>query len=368
MPLTSRDDLGGGSLTALPIIETEAQDISAYIPTNLISITDGQIYLSPTLFELGVMPAVDVGKSVSRVGGKAQRAAYRAVAGDLKLAYAQFTELESFAKFGTRLDENTRKIIEHGQRIRAILKQPEFEPASVPEQIVVLVALTGGLFDSVPIDKMREAEQALRKAAADIPAEVRQRFSSNDKLSEADHKAILQVVGKAIAPFQPKPAPEPKEEAMSDTLASLRRKIGGAGDLESVVRSMKALAASSIGQYEKSVLALADYDRTVELGLAVCLRHRGASRRRAAGPAGAAAKTISAIVFGSDQGLVGQFNDVLADFVAKTLDALPGEKKVWAVGERIHAAAGGCRSDAGGTFRRSDFRQRHHAARRADSR
>ena len=204
------DDLHGGSLTALPIIETEAQNISAYIPTNLISITDGQIYLSPTLFELGVLPAVDVGKSVSRVGGKAQRAAYRAVAGDLKLAYAQFTELESFAKFGTRLDENTRKIIDHGQRIRAVLKQPELEPASVPEQIVILVALTGGLLDSVPIDKVREAEQALRKATADIPAEVRQRFSSNDKLSDDDRKTILQVAKKAIASFQPKPAPEPK--------------------------------------------------------------------------------------------------------------------------------------------------------------
>jgi F-type H+-transporting ATPase subunit alpha len=120
---------GGGSLTALPIIETEAQDISAYIPTNLISITDGQIYLSPSLFELGVLPAVDVGKSVSRVGGKAQWAAYRAVAGDLKLAYAQFEELETFARFGARLDDDTRKIIEHGRRIRACLKQPEFAPS-----------------------------------------------------------------------------------------------------------------------------------------------------------------------------------------------------------------------------------------------
>jgi F-type H+/Na+-transporting ATPase subunit alpha len=205
------DDLHGGSLTALPIIETEAQDISAYIPTNLISITDGQIYLSPTLFELGVLPAVDVGKSVSRVGGEAQWAAYRAVAADLKLAYAQFTELESFAKFGTRLDDYTRKIIDHGQRIRAVLMQPQFEPASVPEQIVVLVALTGGLLDSVPLGKMRDAEQALRKAAADAPVEVRQRFSSNEKLSDDDRKAILQVVGKAIAPFQPQPVPEAKK-------------------------------------------------------------------------------------------------------------------------------------------------------------
>ncbi|HKI17353.1 MAG TPA: F0F1 ATP synthase subunit gamma [Isosphaeraceae bacterium] len=123
---------------------------------------------------------------------------------------------------------------------------------------------------------------------------------------------------------------------MSDTLASLRRKISGAGDLKSVVRSMKALAASSIGQYEKSVLALVDYDRTVEFGLAVSLRNRHAAAEQAGRP-GAVAKTVTAIVFGSDQGLVGQFNDVLVDFVAKALDPLPGEKKVWAVGERVQA-------------------------------
>ena len=197
-----RDDLGGGSLTALPIIETEAQNISAYIPTNLISITDGQIYLSPTLFELGVLPAIDVGEIRFGVGGKAQRAAYRTVAGDLKLTYAQFTELESFAKFGTRLDEHTRKIVDHGQRIRAVLKQPELEPASVPQQILVLVALTSGLLDNVPLEKVREAVQSLRKAAEEIPDQVRQRFDSSDKLSDEDRKALLAIANQAIDSFQ----------------------------------------------------------------------------------------------------------------------------------------------------------------------
>ena len=149
-----REELGGGSLTALPIIETEAQDISAYIPTNLISITDGQIYLSPSLFALGVLPAIDVGKSVSRVGGKAQRAVYRAVTGDLKLDYAQFEELETFARFGARLDKDTLRIIEHGRRIRACLRQPESAPVSMIEQIGLLLALTARLFDDVPIDRM----------------------------------------------------------------------------------------------------------------------------------------------------------------------------------------------------------------------
>ena len=207
-----RPELGGGSLTALPIIETEAQNISAYIPTNLISITDGQIYLSPSLFELGVLPAVDVGKSVSRVGGKAQRAAYRAVAGDLKLAYAQFEELETFSRFGARLDEDTRKIIEHGRRIRACLKQPEFAPVSVPAQIAILLALTAKLFDTVPIDQMTEAEHALHQAAANIPAEVRARFETADKLSDEDRRTIIEIARQALASFQPKPESQPEHQ------------------------------------------------------------------------------------------------------------------------------------------------------------
>jgi len=200
-----RKELGGGSLTALPIIETEAQNMSAYIPTNLISITDGQIYLSPSLFELGVLPAVDVGKSVSRVGGKAQRAAYRAVTGDLKLAYAQFEELETFSRFGARLDEDTRKIIEHGRRIRACLRQPEFAPVSVPAQIAVLLALTAELFDDVPLDRMTDAEQAVRDAAAEIPAEVSGRLDTADKLSDEDRRAIIGIARQALKKFSPEP-------------------------------------------------------------------------------------------------------------------------------------------------------------------
>jgi len=205
-----RAGLKNGSLTALPIIETEAQDISAYIPTNLISITDGQIYLSPSLFELGVLPAVDVAKSVSRVGGDAQRAAYRSVAGDLKLAYAQFEELETFARFGASLDASTRASIEHGRRIRACLKQAEGAPVSVPVQIVVLVALTAKLFDVVPLERMTEAEHAVREAAAGIPAEMCARFEAAAGLSEEDRKAILDIAQKALAPFQPKPPPKPE--------------------------------------------------------------------------------------------------------------------------------------------------------------
>src|SRR5664280_933521 len=218
-----RTELGSGSLTALPIIETEAQNISAYIPTNLISITDGQIYLSPSLFELGVLPAIDVGKSVSRVGGKAQRAAYRVVAGDLKLAYAQFEELETFARFGARLDEDTRKIIEHGRRIRACLKQSEFTPVSVPEQIAILPALTAELFDPVPIDQMTDAGHAVQEAAANIPAEVCARFDTAETLSDEDRATIVEIARNALARFQPKP--ESKPEAKPESKPEVRTEV-----------------------------------------------------------------------------------------------------------------------------------------------
>jgi len=198
--------LKGGSLTALPIIETEAQDISAYIPTNLISITDGQIYLSPTLFESGILPAVDVGKSVSRVGGNAQLPAFRAIS-DLKLQYSQFEELESFARFGTRLDENTQKTINHGNRIRECLKQNELSPLSVSEEIIVLLSLTSGLLDDVAIEKIPDAEQALLSQMNAFPAELLKSLWSDKPITDQDKAAVLKTAGELIAPFKKKTEP-----------------------------------------------------------------------------------------------------------------------------------------------------------------
>nr|WP_298138602.1 alternate F1F0 ATPase, F1 subunit alpha [uncultured Pseudomonas sp.] len=193
---------GAGSLTALPIIETEAQDISAYIPTNLISITDGQIYLSPALFELGVLPAVDVSKSVSRVGGKAQRAAYRAVAGDLKLAYAQFEELETFARFGARLGDDSLRVIDHGRRIRACLKQAESAPVSVPAQIATLLALSSELFDGIALAQMRGAGAVVAEAAARLPMDLRERLQAPGKLRDEDREVIIEAARQALRTFQ----------------------------------------------------------------------------------------------------------------------------------------------------------------------
>lgn len=188
-----KNEFGGGSLTALPIVETEAQNMAAYIPTNLISITDGQIYLSPTLFGLGVLPAVDVGRSVSRVGGKAQLPSYHAVTGSLKLSYAQFEELENFARFGTKLDSHTLQTINHGRRVRACVKQGVGELYSVEEQLFLLLALNAGLFDHVPLERMDEVQKYLKSHTNTIPEQILLRLSSKQKLDKEDERKLVEV-------------------------------------------------------------------------------------------------------------------------------------------------------------------------------
>lgn len=188
-----RDSLGGGSLTALPIAETEAQNVSAYIPTNLISITDGQIYLSPTRFQRGVLPAVDVGRSVSRVGGKTQLPAYRAVASDLRLSYSQFEELEAFSRFSSRLDEETKQTLERGRRVREIFKQPQYETLSVPQQIVVLLAVTDGVFDGVPETELPATADRLQAEMLARFPNLCERLPSPHGLSKEDRKQLLEA-------------------------------------------------------------------------------------------------------------------------------------------------------------------------------
>jgi len=194
-------ELGGGSLTALPIIETEAQNLSAYIPTNLISITDGQIYLSPTMFQKGTMPAVDAGKSVSRVGGKTQLPAYRAVAGDLRLSYSQFRELESFARFGTRLDDQTRETLERGYRVREVLKQDQYQTMPAPEQIAVLFAMTEGILDGVPVEKISEVEDDIRKSMKEDLPELCHDILEGKKLDEESRQKLEKICREVVEGF-----------------------------------------------------------------------------------------------------------------------------------------------------------------------
>jgi F-type H+-transporting ATPase subunit alpha len=203
----------GGSLTALPIIETEAQDISSYIPTNLISITDGQIYLSPKLFEDGVLPAVDIGKSVSRVGGKSQLAAYSEVGGNLRLSYSQFEELETFARFGTRLDTETQKTLEHGRRIREVLRQTQFEPIQAPEQIAILLATTAGVLDEIPLDEVASVKKRIINTFSERLPELYKRIQSSEKLTPEDRDMLLNM-SRSLLKVESDPGKDIKEISM----------------------------------------------------------------------------------------------------------------------------------------------------------
>jgi len=189
---------GGGSLTALPIAETQAGNISAYIPTNLISITDGQIYLDPRLFYEDQKPAVDVGKSVSRVGGKTQAPVLQALSESLRLDYAQFLELEVFTRFGTMVDERTRKVIEHGRRIRAVLRQPQFAPLTLGEQVAQLTAVSQGVLDDVPLNRVDAFRAALGAWLAEYCPEVVSLDDQAATLSE-DLRGRLSTALKALA-------------------------------------------------------------------------------------------------------------------------------------------------------------------------
>lgn len=155
------DELGGGSMTALPVIETQAGDVAAYIPTNVISITDGQIYLQPELFYSGIRPAVDPGISVSRVGGSAQIKSMKKIAGTLKLAYSQYRELAAFAQFGSDLDEDTKRRLAQGQRIVEVLKQGEHKPVTVEHQVVIIYAVINNLLADIELDEIAEFEEGL---------------------------------------------------------------------------------------------------------------------------------------------------------------------------------------------------------------
>jgi F-type H+/Na+-transporting ATPase subunit alpha len=192
---------GGGSLTALPIAETQAGNLSAYIPTNLISITDGQIYLEPKLFYEGHKPAVNVGLSVSRVGAKAQPPVLKDLARHLRLAYAQFLELEVFMRFGAIVDERTRRTIEHGRRIRAVLTQPENAPLTLAEESALLLAVEENLLDTLPLSVVPQLQTSLAASLkAEIP-DVSDRINNSGKLDETDRAALLAHVKQMLAPL-----------------------------------------------------------------------------------------------------------------------------------------------------------------------
>lgn len=196
------DALGGGSLTALPIIETQAGDISAYIPTNVISITDGQIFLETDLFYQGIRPAISAGLSVSRVGGAAQTSAVKSVSGNLKLGLSQFRELASFAQFGSDLDAATKQQIDRGQRLTELLKQVQYQPMSIWQQVASIASVTNGYFDSVPASHIKDAQAALlSKLSAEHKKEMNE-LDKGSKPDEATQKLIEKVAKSAAKGFE----------------------------------------------------------------------------------------------------------------------------------------------------------------------
>jgi F-type H+-transporting ATPase subunit alpha len=196
------DELGAGSLTALPIIETQAGDISAYIPTNVISITDGQIFMETDLFYQGIRPAISAGLSVSRVGGTAQTKAVKSVSGHLKLGLSQFRELASFAQFGSDLDEETKSQIDRGQRLTELLKQAQYQPMGVWEQVASIYAVTNGLFDKVSVEKIKDAQTAMLTRLWTDHKEDMRTLNKGDKPTDDMIKAIEKMAKTAAKGFE----------------------------------------------------------------------------------------------------------------------------------------------------------------------
>jgi F-type H+/Na+-transporting ATPase subunit alpha len=194
------DARGGGSLTALPIIETQAGDVSAYIPTNVISITDGQIYLETDLFYSGVRPAVNVGLSVSRVGGSAQVKAMRQVAGSMRLDLAQYREMAAFAQFGSDLDATTQKMLARGSRLVEVLKQVQYRPVPVERQVVILYAATNGYVDPLPVDAVtryeRELESFMESQHPEIYRTISEKRELTDELKQQLNTALDEFKGR----------------------------------------------------------------------------------------------------------------------------------------------------------------------------
>ena len=190
--------LGGGSLTALPIVSTEAGNISAYISTNIISITDGQIYLSASLFQKGTMPAIDTGRSVSRVGGDAQLPAYRSLVGPLKLFYSQFEELESFAKFGTQMDKETEERLNRGRAIRMVMEQRQFQPMKVTDQIAILMATNEGLLDGLDTEKNKKAHDIISSLMDTDFKDISDAILDRQKLDDATKQKMLTAFERAL--------------------------------------------------------------------------------------------------------------------------------------------------------------------------
>jgi F-type H+-transporting ATPase subunit alpha len=255
------DALGGGSLTALPIIETQANDVSAYIPTNVISITDGQIFLESDLFYKGNRPAINVGISVSRVGGDAQRKAMKKVAGKLRLDLSQYRDLEAFAQFGSELDPETQRSLARGERLVEMLNQKERQPLSVAQQVASIYAGTGGYLDRIKTERVPDFLEVLLSRLRSEKSDLMDGITESGELSDEDEKQLGDAIGEMIDDFGPDFDAEgnPLEEGESDRIKSEeeRRRPGRGADEAAVEKAAE-------GEREKAEQAVAEAEREAE--------------------------------------------------------------------------------------------------------
>ena len=233
------DELGGGSMTGIPVIETQAGDVSAYIPTNVISITDGQIFLQSDLFHSGIRPAINVGISVSRVGGNAQIKAYRQVAGRLRLDLAQYRELEAFAQFGSELDESTQRALARGARMVEVLNQPRFQPLPVEEQVAQIFAGTQGYLDDVPVERVREFLAGLRGHLRAHHADVLEKLAAAKEITDEIDKGLRAGIEEFRRSFA--------VETGRDEVPPLQAGTAAAVDVESTTDEVEAAEEAAEG-------------------------------------------------------------------------------------------------------------------------
>ena len=306
---------GGGSLTALPIAETDAGNLSAYIPTNLISITDGQIVLDAKLFHEGQKPAVDVGTSVSRVGGKTQAHALREAAETLRLDYAQFLELEMFTRFGGMPDTRVRNQLTRGARIRAILDQPQHAPLRLADEVALVLAVQSGLLDPLPLPVVAEFRQGLRDALDRGAPDAVRLIQETGTLDDARQAGAPRDAPTVCSDRHAGHAAQGGQPAMTERLADIGARIDGIRQLGAVVNAMRGIAAARAQQARSQLVAVDSYAATIAVAIGRALALVPSAR-----PGAARQSTRPALVlFCAEQGFAGAFSERVLDAVGADL-------------------------------------------------
>ena len=306
------DDNGGGSLTALPIIETQAGDVSAYIPTNVISITDGQIFLETELFNQGIRPAVNVGLSVSRVGSAAQTKAMKKVAGSIKLELAQYREMAAFAQFGSDLDASTQKLLNRGSKLTELLKQDQYSPMTVAEQVVTVYCGVKGYLDTIENNQIRSFEKGLLDLIKNEKPEILESIQNTGKIEENTEKLLTEV----ITNYK-----KSNFEKIMPSLDDLRKRISSVKSTQKITKAMKMVAAAKLRKAQEMAEKGRPYSDKMDLiiqNLSKAINDPSNAPKLLVGTG--EDKTHLCVVMTADRGLCGGFNTNICKLAKKYFD------------------------------------------------